>query len=71
MSGSEPFTKSVVIMGGGGHAGLPLGIAFASRGLDTVLYDINQQTVDTINNGELPFLEPGAEPALDKALGAA
>ena len=69
MSGSEPFTKSVVIMGGGGHAGLPLGIAFASRGLDTVLYDINQQTVDTINNGELPFLEPGAEPALDKALG--
>lgn len=69
MPESAPFTKSVLVMGGGGHAGLPLGIALASTGLDTVIYDINQRTVDTINRGELPFLEPGAEPILDKVLG--
>lgn len=70
MSSSEQFANDVVIMGGGGHVGLPLGIAFASRGLGTVLYDINQATVDKINSGELPFLEAGAGPVLDEALGA-
>ena len=58
---------SIVIMGGGGHVGLPLGIAFASRGLDVTLFDINGATVDTINDGELPFREPGATPLLKRA----
>ena len=58
---------SVVIMGGGGHVGLPLGIAFASRGLDVTLFDIDDATVDTINDGELPFREPGATPLLKRA----
>ena len=59
-------TPSVVIMGGGGHVGLPLGIAFASRGLDVTLFDINDATVDTINDGKLPFREPGAAPVLER-----
>jgi UDP-N-acetyl-D-mannosaminuronic acid dehydrogenase len=58
--------SSIVIMGGGGHVGLPLGIAFASRGLDVTLFDIDDATVDTINDGELPFREPGAAAVLER-----
>ncbi len=57
---------SVVIMGGGGHVGLPLGIAFASKGLDVTLFDIDRVIVDTINDGKLPFREPGAAPVLER-----
>lgn len=59
---------SIVIMGGGGHVGLPLGIAFASKNIDTILYDIDADTVDRINKGELPFREPGAGALLKRAL---
>lgn len=54
----------VVIVGGCGHVGLPLGIAFADRGLTVALVDINPSAVDTVNRGELPFEEPGAAEAL-------
>jgi UDP-N-acetyl-D-mannosaminuronic acid dehydrogenase len=57
-------------MGGGGHVGLPLGIALASRGIDTVLFDINHATVEKINAGQLPFMEAGAAPLLSEALEA-
>jgi UDP-N-acetyl-D-mannosaminuronic acid dehydrogenase len=50
----------VVIIGGCGHVGLPLGLAFADRGLNVVLYDINPNAVDAVNDGRLPFAEPGA-----------
>ncbi len=59
-------TPSVVIMGGGGHVGLPLGIAFASRGLDVTLFDIDDAIVEAIKNGELPFREPGAAAVLER-----
>ena len=52
-------------MGGCGHVGLPLGIALAAAGLDTVLYDINQDAVDTVNDSRLPFMESGAQSVLD------
>jgi UDP-N-acetyl-D-mannosaminuronic acid dehydrogenase len=58
--------SSIVIMGGGGHVGLPLGIAFASRGLDVTLFDIDDATVEAINGGELPFREPGAAAVLER-----
>ncbi len=50
----------VVIIGGCGHVGLPLGLAFADRGLRVVLHDINPDAVDDVNAGRLPFAEPGA-----------
>jgi UDP-N-acetyl-D-mannosaminuronic acid dehydrogenase len=50
----------VVIIGGCGHVGLPLGLAFADRGLTVVLYDLNPTSVDAVNAGRLPFAEPGA-----------
>jgi UDP-N-acetyl-D-mannosaminuronic acid dehydrogenase len=64
---SDQDDSTIAIMGGGGHVGLPLGIAFASRGLDVTLYDINEETVAKINDGELPFMEAGAEAPLKKA----
>jgi UDP-N-acetyl-D-mannosaminuronic acid dehydrogenase len=54
----------VVIIGGCGHVGLPLGIAFADRGLSVALVDIDPNAVDTVNRGELPFDEPGAAETL-------
>lgn len=67
---SPKFTNDIVVIGGGGHVGLPLAIAFADRGARVVIYDISQQAVDMINNGELPFVEPGAEELLNKGLAA-
>jgi UDP-N-acetyl-D-mannosaminuronic acid dehydrogenase len=55
---------SVAIVGGCGHVGLPLGLAFASRGLDVVLYDLNERSVAVVNEGTMPFDEPGAPEVL-------
>lgn len=62
------FAIDVAVIGGGGHVGLPLAIGLADRGSSVVIYDINQATVDKINAGIVPFLEPGAEPKLKDAL---
>jgi UDP-N-acetyl-D-mannosaminuronic acid dehydrogenase len=58
----------VVIMGGGGHVGLPLGIALARSGLRTVLYDLDETTISTVLAGNMPFAEPGAEPLLREVI---
>jgi UDP-N-acetyl-D-mannosaminuronic acid dehydrogenase len=50
----------VAIIGGCGHVGLPLGLAFADRGLTVVLYDIDPDAVAAVNDGRLPFAEPDA-----------
>ncbi|CAN5346529.1 UDP-N-acetyl-D-mannosamine dehydrogenase VpsB [soil metagenome] len=62
------FENDIVVIGGGGHVGLPLSIVLADRGHRTVVYDVSKAAVDTINAGRLPFLEPGAEPLLTAAL---
>jgi UDP-N-acetyl-D-mannosaminuronic acid dehydrogenase len=49
--------------------GLPLGLAFAERGLRVMLYDLNRQTLDAIGNGHMPFIEYDAEPILKKVVG--
>ena len=64
----DQFTHDVVVIGGGGHVGLPLAIALADRGSKTVVYDISERAVTTINNGSVPFSEPGAEPVLHEVL---
>jgi UDP-N-acetyl-D-mannosaminuronic acid dehydrogenase len=62
------FKSDVVVVGGAGHVGLPLAIMFASRGLKTIVYDISAEAINTVKSGEMPFLEPGAEPLLKEAL---
>ena len=63
------FRNDVVVVGGCGHVGLPLGIAFADRGLDVVLFDTNQKAVDHVNAGRLPASEPGAQEVLQRVVG--
>lgn len=62
------FTNDVAIVGGCGRVGLPLGLAFASRGLQVTLYDINEQAVRMVAAGQMPFSEPGADPVLERSL---
>jgi UDP-N-acetyl-D-mannosaminuronic acid dehydrogenase len=70
MSGTDVFARDVVVVGGAGHVGLPLAIALADRGATVSIYDTSQSAVDLVNRGIVPFLEPGAEPMLRKALDA-
>lgn len=60
----------VAVVGGCGHVGLPLGLAFADRGLNVALYDLNQAAVDLVNDGTMPFAEPGAADVLRQVLAA-
>ena len=62
------FDRDVVVVGGCGHVGLPLGLAFAERGLQVVLYDINQWAVDEVASAQMPFDEAGAQEVLERVL---
>lgn len=59
----------IVIIGGFGHVGLPLGIVLADSGLQVALYDINAKMRPVIESGEMPFIEYGADPILKKVIG--
>jgi len=61
--------ENVVVVGGCGHVGLPLGIVLASHGLSVSLLDIDAAKVKTINSGIMPFREDGAEPVLKQVMG--
>lgn len=63
------FEHDVAVVGGCGRAGLPLGIALASRGLNVVIYDIDARAVDTINAAKMPFSEEGAQELLETVAG--
>ena len=58
----------VVVLGGGGHVGLPLSLALADAGLRVGIYDVNAITLDRIGRGEMPFLESGADELLPTVL---
>lgn len=60
--------SEIVIVGGCGHVGLPLGIALATAGTRTALLDIDADAVATVNRGELPFREEGAAELLQRAV---
>jgi threonine dehydrogenase-like Zn-dependent dehydrogenase len=66
----HPVKYDVVVVGGCGHVGLPLAIAFADRGLNTAIYDINVEAVDAVNAAKMPFLESGAGPVLQRVRAA-
>ena len=58
----------VVVLGGGGHVGLPLSLALADSGLRVGIHDINQATLDGIRAGTMPFREEGADELLRRVL---
>jgi UDP-N-acetyl-D-mannosaminuronic acid dehydrogenase len=64
----EHTKPDVVVVGGGGHVGLPLSLMFAKAGLRVGIYDTSQATVDRICRGEMPFLEEGADELLTEVL---
>jgi UDP-N-acetyl-D-mannosaminuronic acid dehydrogenase len=62
------FAHNIVIFGGCGHVGLPLGLAFADRGQSVVLYDVDERAVHRVIRGEMPFWEEGAQELLPRVL---
>ena len=64
----DPPDLDVVVLGGGGHVGLPLSLVLADAGLRVGIYDTNQATLDRIAAGAMPFLEAGAEELLGAVL---
>lgn len=61
--------KKLVIIGGCGHVGLPLGIVFANRGVNVVLLDIDEQKIALVNSGRMPFMEESADQLLKMVAG--
>jgi UDP-N-acetyl-D-mannosaminuronic acid dehydrogenase len=62
--------RDVVVIGGCGHVGLPLALAFADRGASVAIYDVSETAVATVNAGKMPFAERGADEVLQRALAA-
>jgi UDP-N-acetyl-D-mannosaminuronic acid dehydrogenase len=62
------FSRDVVVIGGCGHVGLPLAIAFAGRGARVGIYDVSAEAVATVNSGTMPFSEPGAPEVLARVI---
>jgi UDP-N-acetyl-D-mannosaminuronic acid dehydrogenase len=61
--------RNIVVVGGCGHVGLPLGMVFAHHGMQVCLLDIDESKVASINQGKMPFKEVGAETLLPKLIG--
>ena len=65
-----PFAHDIAVLGGCGHVGLPLGMAFAAQGRSVVLYDVDSAAVDGVNAGRMPFREEDADELLPQLLAA-
>jgi UDP-N-acetyl-D-mannosaminuronic acid dehydrogenase len=61
-------TADLTIVGGGGHVGIPLVLAFAEAGFCVNVHDINRDVLKTLQSGRLPFIEYGGEALLARAL---
>jgi UDP-N-acetyl-D-mannosaminuronic acid dehydrogenase len=60
--------KKIVIVGGCGHVGLPLGLVLAEVGHNVIAYDIDQSKVNSVNAGVMPFMENGGTELLSHVL---
>ena len=60
--------QKVVVVGGGGHVGLPLALVLADSGFVSTSLDISPETVSEINSGKMPFAEKDAQELLEKTL---
>src|SRR5262245_39193116 len=58
----------IVIIGGCGHVGLPLGLAFARAGKKVIALDLDAKKVALANGGKMPFLDAGADELLPQVL---
>lgn len=62
------MTYDLCIIGGAGHAGLPLALAFCSKGRSVAVVDRNTEALEAIRRGRMPFSEEGAQDFLTQAL---
>jgi UDP-N-acetyl-D-mannosaminuronic acid dehydrogenase len=60
--------SDIVIIGGCGHVGLPLGLAFARAGKKVVALDLDREKVALASEGKMPFMDAGADELLPKVL---
>ena len=58
----------LAIIGGCGHVGLPLALAFARKGYAVDLLDASAERVGLVNSGRMPFHEDDAEPLLAESI---
>ncbi len=57
-----------VIVGGFGHAGLPLSLFLADKGRRVCAFDVREDARASIAAGKMPFLENGADEVLPRVL---
>lgn len=60
--------SKVAVIGGGGRLGFKLSLVSTSKGHKVSIIDINDERLNEIQNGCLPFIEHGAEIYLEQAL---
>lgn len=60
--------NKIIIIGGAGHVGAPLGIALSNKGYNVTLLDLNTKFNRMLNNGKMPFVEEKCESLLKKSL---
>jgi UDP-N-acetyl-D-mannosaminuronic acid dehydrogenase len=58
----------VVVLGGGGHVGLPLSLTLADSGARVGIFDRDASKLERLAGGEMPFLETGADAMLARVL---
>lgn len=63
---ANSFDKVCVV--GLGYIGLPTAAFIASKGIKVVGIDVNERYVSLINEGKVPFFEPGFEELLSKVV---
>lgn len=61
---------STVAVVGLGYIGLPTAAILADHGVTTVGVDVSPRTIDAVNRGEVPFVEPGLREVLERAVAA-
>ncbi len=60
--------SKVVVIGGCGRLGLRLSLISANKGHNVTSIDIDEERINEIKHGSLPFVEAGAEVYLEQAL---
>jgi len=58
----------IAIIGGAGHVGLPMSLVLADAGHDVTIVDNDEEKLEAVSNGRMPFSEPGAEELLAEQL---
>ena len=58
----------LAVVGGCGHVGLPLALAFARKGHAVDLFDTSPERAALVNRGRMPFHEDGADALLTEAV---